>query len=83
MWSCHPDWPLRVGSTQSQIKKAAVHRAHTLNVGNLHDTGHLTASTPTAAKADKQMFAGMSLTTEKGPKLRVLCVVHQALVWRD
>jgi len=30
------------------------------------------------AKADKQMFDGISLTTETGPKLRALRVVHQA-----
>jgi len=30
------------------------HRAYTLYVGNLRNTGHLTEATPPAAKADEQ-----------------------------
>jgi hypothetical protein len=54
------------GSTQSQIKKAAVHR-DTPNVGNLRDTGHLTAPTPPAAQADNRKVVVITVSVRSCP----------------
>jgi len=62
---------------QPQTKKAAVHRAHTLNVGNLHDTGHLTAPTPPAAMAEQETVGHLNLNFRSWPVVTVELIRHK------
>jgi hypothetical protein len=52
---------MAIGCRPSLLTKAAIQAPYSLNVGNVHDTGHSAQATPPAAMADNVMVGHLNL----------------------